>query len=145
MILAGLTLAASGWLLAATPDPGVARAPAQCPAAISVRQQAAPVPGWEATYEPGPNHLAVVTFFDGPPAEKASLVFDDEVKAARETRAVWRFPAGGKGIWISCGYEGTTAVLSRRLPVSVRTCTVIYERGVTSAAGLPAISGIECK
>ena len=119
--------------------------PAECPAEILVRQQAAPVPGWEATYEPGPNRLSAVTFFDGPPREKASLVYDDEVKAARETRAVWRFPASGKGIWISCGYEGTAAMLSRRLPASVRACTVSYERGVTSTAGLPAIRGIECK
>jgi hypothetical protein len=118
---------------------------AGCPAAITARQAATAPAGWEVSYDKTANNLAAVTFFDGPPAEQASLVYDEQTSRAGETRAVWRFTGGGKGIWIFCAYDGTRAVLSRRLPAAVRTCTVRYEKAATSAAGLPAIKGIDCR
>jgi hypothetical protein len=118
---------------------------AGCPPSIAVRQAATAPAGWEVAYDKRANDLAGVTFFDGPPAEEASLVYDEQTSKAGETRAVWRFTPGGKGIWISCSYDGTRAVLSRQLPAAVRTCTVSYEKAVTSTAGLPAIKGIDCR
>jgi hypothetical protein len=116
-----------------------------CPPTIAVRQAGTAPAGWEVAYDKRATDLAAVTFFEGPPAEQASLVYDEQTTGAGETRAVWRFTAGGKGTWISCAYDGTRAVLSRRRPAAVHTCTVRYAKAVTSAAGLPAIKGIECR
>ncbi len=138
-------LAAAVCLAAIATGANGATGAAGCPPSIAVRQAATAPAGWEVAFDKRANDLAAVTFFDGPPAEEASLAYDEQTSQAGETRAVWRFTPGGKGIWISCSYDGTRAVLSRRLPAAVRTCTVRYEKAVTSTAGLPAIRGIDCR
>jgi hypothetical protein len=118
---------------------------AACPPAVSVRQEATAPAGWDVRYDRTGSGLAAVTFFEGPPEANASLVYDEQLPKGRETWAVWRFAAGGSGIWISCAYDGTRALLSRRLPATVRSCTVKYEAAVTNGGGLPAIKAIDCK
>lgn len=117
-----------------------------CPPTIGVEQRANAVPqGWEAAEEKRDPRLESVTFFDGPPSERASLKYDREEKQKREWVATWNLPASARGYWIACHYERTTVSLSRRLPGDVKTCQVTYERRVRGAAGLPAIKRIECK
>jgi len=117
-----------------------------CPATISVEQRATAVPeGWEATQSTVTPRIAMVTFFDGPPAERASLKYDSEQKEKREWIATWNLQSGSRGYWIQCGYDGTTMVLSRRLPASVTTCRVTYERRTQAASGLPAVKHVACK
>jgi hypothetical protein len=149
-VAAGLLVAAAGTIQAsaspASAGAGAAAGPdAGCPASVAVRQAATAPAGWAVAYDQKANGLAMVTFFEGPPAELASLVYDEQTSKGGEIRAVWRFPAGNKGIWMSCAYDGTRVVLSRQLPASVRTCTVKYDKTSASGGGLPAVRGIGCQ
>ena len=117
-----------------------------CPQKIEVEQRFAAAPeGWEAAQPTTTVSLASVTFFDGPPTEKASLKFDTEDMQKRDRVAHWNLPPNVRGYWISCGYQNTTAVISRRLPENIRSCAVTYDRRKRGAAGLQAIKDISCK
>jgi hypothetical protein len=117
-----------------------------CPQKIEVEQRVGVIPeGWEAAQPTTTVSLASVAFFDGPPAERAALKFDSEDVQKRDRVAFWNLPPNVRGYWISCGYQNTTAVISRRLPENIRSCTVTYERRKRGAAGLQAIKDISCK
>lgn len=117
-----------------------------CPQKIEVEQRVGVVPeGWDAAQTTVTVALAAVTFFDGPPSEKASLKFDSEDLQKRNRVAFWNLPPNVRGYWISCGYQNTTAVISRRLPENIRSCAVTYDRRKRGAAGLQAIKDISCK
>jgi len=117
-----------------------------CPREIEVEQRVDVVPeGWNAAQTTATVALASVTFFDGPPSEKASLKFDSEDMQKRDRVASWNLPPNVRGYWISCGYQNTTAVISRRLPENIRSCAVTYDRRKRGAAGLQAIKDISCK
>ena len=88
--------------------------------------------------------LEMVTFYDGPPEEDASLVYDELVEGKDATTATWNLPQSGKGYWVKCRYRGTTLELSKQLPASVSVCRVIYERNSKLPSGLPAIRSIDC-
>lgn len=115
-----------------------------CPDTIAVKQNLSkPEPGWKEGMSDLPNLLAGVTFFDGPPEEKASLVNDSERRVQGKQIAIWRFGPQSQ-IWISCGYAGSNIVLSRALAKGTSGCSVTYNPKVT-VAGLPSIEKIECK
>jgi len=117
-----------------------------CPQKIEVEQRVGDVPaGWEAAQATGTMSLASVTFFNGPPAERAALKFDSEDRQKRDRIAFWNMPPNARGYWISCAYENTTAVVSRRLPENIKSCAVTYDRKKRGAASLPAIKDISCK
>lgn len=117
-----------------------------CPQKIEVEQRVGVIPeGWEAALATTTVSLTSVTFFDGPPAERASLKYDSEDQQKRDRVAFWNLPPNVRGYWISCGYENTTAVVSRRLPESIRSCAVTYGRRKRGAAGLPEIKNISCR
>jgi len=116
-----------------------------CPAAVSVEQRVTTAPdGWEPSLSGAKPQLAMVTFFDGPPAERASLKYDHEEKRKGDWVGTWNLASSPRGYWIQCAYDNTTAVLSRRLPAEVTVCKVIYERKVHTAAGLPAVRHVSC-
>ena len=122
--------------------------PSLCPDSISVEQRlTTAVPeGWEYSLAEGKSLLAAVTFFDGPPAERASLKYDQELKEKREWVATWSLAPNTRGYWVQCTYDHTTGVLSRRLPQEVTSCKVIYERKERAAAsGLPVVKHVACK
>ena len=117
-----------------------------CPQKIEVEQRVGVVPeGWNAAQTTATVALASVTFFDGPPSEKASLKFDSEDRQKRDRIALWNMPPNARGYWISCAYENTTAVVSRRLPENIKSCAVTYDRKKRGAASLPVIKDISCK
>lgn len=117
-----------------------------CPQKIEVEQRATSLPaGWDAGQSTATVPLASVTFFDGPPAERASLKYDTEERQKRDWVAFWNLAPNARGYWISCGYENTTVVVSRRLPEHIRSCAVTYERRKRGKAGLPGIKNISCK
>jgi len=117
-----------------------------CPQKIEVEQRVGVIPeGWEAAQPTATVALASVAFFDGPPSEKASLKFDSEDTQKRDRVAFWNLPPNARGYWISCSYQNTTAVISRRLPDNIRSCVVTYERRRRGAAGLQAIKDITCR
>jgi len=117
----------------------------RCPSKIEVKQRlAVPVPGWSVISEELPQQLAGLTFFDGKPEEKASLVPDKQAKVNGKTVASWTFGVSGRPIWVACRYSSTDVVLTRELPKNIRTCTITYSATETMA-GLPVIEKVDCK
>jgi hypothetical protein len=123
------------------------RAPAadlRCPDTISVKQTLVkPEPGWRESPSDLPTRFAGVTFFDGPPEQKASLVNDTASVVNGKRIAVWKFIPQSQ-IWVSCSYSGSNIVLSRALAKGTSKCTVTYIPKET-IAGLPAIEKIDCQ
>jgi len=117
-----------------------------CPEKISAESRVlAPPPSWEVRYEGTEAQLKAVGFYDGPPSEGASLVYDKESHNRKTTTASWHFPANdGRGYWVSCAYSDTSAVLIKKLASTISQCDVAYARDV-SIDGLPAIQSIHCK
>jgi hypothetical protein len=117
-----------------------------CPTTIDVNQQlAATVPGWTAMLDDAPHQLAGITFYDGPPQEKASLAYDKMTKAAAKQIAKWSFsPEASRQIWISCNYAGTSVQLAKSLPPKTSACEVTYDPR-QQVAGLPLIEKISCR
>jgi hypothetical protein len=116
-----------------------------CPAKIDVSQQlTAAVPGWTATLDDTPHQLAGITFYDGTPQEKASLVYDSMTKVATKQVAKWSFAqATSRQTWISCSYSGTSVELTKSLPPKTTACEVTYNPR-QQVAGLPVIEKISC-
>jgi hypothetical protein len=125
---------------------GMAADATLCPSTIRVRTElVAPVTGWTPMQNDTPVQLAGITFYDGPPAEKASLAYDQMTKAGRKQIASWRLPAdAGRATWVSCSYSGTTIELTRSLPPKTTACQVTYDPQ-QQIAGLPLIEKITCK
>ncbi|MGO9954259.1 MAG: STY0301 family protein [Dissulfurispiraceae bacterium] len=118
----------------------------RCPDTIEVDQKALhPLPGWSVSYNSLPLQIEMVTFFNGPPQENASVVYDKESKTKGGWVATWNFPINDGSYWIRCSYRGTRAELSRRLPGSVSVCEVTYDDGSSFPSGLPVIRKIECR
>ncbi len=117
----------------------------RCPPTIAVKQQLVTrVPGWAVMSEEIPHLLAGLTFFDGKPEEKASLVPDKQAGVNGKTVASWTFVASGRPIWVACHYSSTDVVLTRELPKNIRTCAITYATNET-IAGLPVIEKVDCK
>ena len=131
---------------ASLPTPGIAADEVACPDAVKVQQSAtAPAPGWSVSYNNTPTSLEMVTFFNGPPKDEASLVYDEWIDTKIESVATWKFPKDPRGYWIRCSYRGTTMEIAKALPSSLASCRVIYERRSAGASGLPAIKSIACR
>ncbi len=120
--------------------------PVSCPDTISVHQElAAPVGDWKSIVDDAPIRLAGVTFYDGAPEKKISLVNDSSSKNGSKQIAVWHFqPDAKREIWIACSYSGTSVVLATPLPAATTACLVTYETR-QRIAGLPAIEKISCE
>jgi hypothetical protein len=117
-----------------------------CPDTVSVKQTGAPpAPEWSLSYSAAPSELEMVTFYNGPPKEEASLVYDDFVRGKDSSTATWKFPKDPRGYWVKCSYRGTSLELSKALPPTVLSCRVNYDRQAVSPSGLPAIKRITCQ
>ena len=117
-----------------------------CPNEITVTQAlAAPIPGWTAMQDDAPHSLAGITFYDGPPAEKASLVYDQITRSKGQQIATWHFaPQDKRQVWLACSYAGASIELTRKLPANITTCSVTYD-SQQHIGGLPVIKKIDCK
>lgn len=92
-----------------------------------------------------PHNLAGITFYDGPPAENASLVYDKITRGKGEQTATWSFdPKNERQTWIVCRYAGTAIELARTLPRPTTMCSVVYDTQ-QAIAGMPVIKKIACK
>jgi len=115
-----------------------------CPDTISAKETLVKAEqGWKESRSDLPIRFAGLTFFDGPPEQKASLVNDTESMVKGKRIAVWKFGPQSR-IWISCSYSGSSIVLSRPLAKGTSKCTVMYIPKQT-IAGLPAIEKIDCE
>jgi len=99
----------------------------QCPAAIEVQEQAKDVPeGWLA-FEPDTEHpLMSVEFSEGVPTIRATLLPTDE---RGRSISIWRFTPSEQGYWVSCCYNNTSILISKRLPNNTAACEVEYDIG----------------
>ncbi|MGC2112438.1 MAG: STY0301 family protein [Candidatus Korobacteraceae bacterium] len=125
---------------------GWAAEPINCPDTVEARQQlTSSAPGWTAMLDDAPHSLAGVTFYDGLPSEKASLVYGQITRGKGEQTATWRFaPQTNRRIWVACSYAGTAIELTRSLPSDAKTCSVTYDTQ-QHIAGLPVIRKIACR
>ncbi len=119
--------------------------PVSCPDTIDVKQQlSSPIEGWKAGLDSLPHRLALITFFDGPPEDNASLAPVSSRVAGKQI-ATWLFGSrSSRAIWLTCGYAGTAVTLSKSLPASVTSCAVTYNPR-QQVSGLPLIEKITCK
>ncbi len=143
--------AATRWLLVAAVVMGHAAGAwaadgTACPQTIAVESRLlAPLPSWEVRYGEPKGELMGVTFYDGPPSEEASLVYDQASTSGKTWTATWKFTANeGRGYWIACSYTNTNAILYKKLRDDVVECRVSYDRSV-STGGLPTVKAIRCR
>ncbi len=115
-----------------------------CPKEITTKQSIENAPaGWTAATDKTPQILAGITFFDGPPEQEASLVYDSYTKSKTVDVAMWRFDRSAH-IWLSCSYHATAVRLSKPLPDKTTECRVTYSREV-HVDGNGEIKSISCK
>ena len=128
------------------PAPARGVAEARCPATIAVEERMPEPPaGWTATKGKGGHSLAGVTFYDGPPADGASLVYDETATSGDDWIATWRFTPGPRAFWIECRYEGTAMQLARALPPTVTLCRVAYDKRIVKDPRHDEVRRLECQ
>ncbi len=114
----------------------------QCPAEIGVAQHVADVPQAMRAFDSEPHHRWInAQFSDGPPDQMAWLAPDATHKVKDGFTNVWTFGLAAEGTWLSCGYTGTSMVVSFRLPETVRRCQVRYDSRVSP----PAATAVDCR
>jgi len=98
----------------------------QCAAQIEVRQEVSGVPkGWQA-FEPSTKHpLMSIVFSEGEPIHRVILLPTGEEGGAIAT---WTFTPSTEGYWVSCGYNSTSILISRKLPEGTASCRVEYDK-----------------
>ncbi len=131
----------------ATLAPNLACAEATCPPTLAVEQKAsAPSTDWTVSSSGYNTALAGVTIFDGPPANQASLLPDDEQTTSDMVFQTWKLGKNDAGYWLECDYANTTAQIYERLPASVSRCEVSYERNVRfGGEGRRVVKSVRCK
>ncbi len=125
----------------------LACADATCPPTLAVEQKAsAPSADWTVSSSGYNTALAGVTIFDGPPANQASLLPDDERTSSDTVFQTWKLGKNDAGYWLECDYANTTAQIYQRLPASVSRCDVTYERNVRfGGEGRRVVKSVRCK
>ncbi len=81
--------------------------------------------GWEVRRDPGSRGVSSAVFFDGDPVNNASLAPSREVRFGDDEIAIWPLTPlipTDQPVWLVCGYEGTSVLLARSLPLSIREC-----------------------
>ena len=94
-----------------------------CPEDTKTGQSVSRLPhGWlSSTLTANIPEADILTVFDGPPGEMASLVPDNE---GADAAVYWSFKAEkDRPIWMQCGYAGQTTYLMRPLPDATTKCT----------------------
>ena len=146
-----LPMRAAGWVLflcvVAYSSLALAAENVQCPSSLVVEQTLRDPPAaWAVAHTPGQVGLASITFYEGPPQDMASLVYDKRTAHGTTWEATWHFaPQAPDGYWVSCTYERTDITLSKRLPSDVTLCVVSYEKDTALANGLPVIKAMRCQ
>lgn len=128
------------------PAPPRGNPEARCPPTVAVDERVPePPPGWSVTQKKAGHRLAGVTFYDGPPGDGASLVYDETATRGDEWIATWHFTPGPRAFWIECRYEGTTMQLARPLPPTVTVCHVTYDKRIVTDPRHDEVRRLECQ
>jgi hypothetical protein len=135
-------LAFAASLAMATPASLGQAAPVHCPETLKLEQHAVDLPPGLRAFDSGGRHVWVnAQFSDGPPDEQAWLAPSDTQRRGKGFTNLWRFTRSARGIWLSCGYTGTSLLATFRLPDGVSRCEVRYD-GTFSP---PATTEVNCR
>jgi len=116
-------------LLSLLAAPALAATPA-CPPQLAVRQQALNLPDGARAFDISDRHpLISIQFSDGAPDERYWLAPSRQTRRGAFLTNIWEFTASDRPIWLSCGYAGTSIVVSFPLPASLRRCEVPFDTG----------------
>jgi len=106
-----------------------------CPPTVDVLQQAITPPSdWNVgrrSNEAMLHSVSGVNFYDGPPSELVGLTPNDGTTVGKKRIATWKLYKkrnSGQGFWIECMYTYTNVVLSKRVPDSIRECSVYSDK-----------------
>ncbi len=124
---------------------GAAKAEFACPDTLGVQQHAEPPAGWNVSYVEQSPRLSGVTIFDGPPANRVNLKYTKRQHTDKEMILTWDLGDSPRSFYLQCAYERTTAQISSPLPPGVRTCQVVFDRGVSYPGGSLAIKRMVCR
>lgn len=112
-----------------------------CPPRLETTQTGKAPAGWTAQrldiYQ---GVLMTVLLSDGPPSEQAYLAPDESRAEGSKTTNVWVLGKTMKTVWLTCQYDGTSVVLTRRLPPDIIECVAIYDDDV----GLDSFQEFTC-
>ncbi|WP_399278159.1 STY0301 family protein [Trinickia symbiotica] len=111
------------------PAIGRAEIASTCPTSIAVSQAFsgnAPE-GWSSYDAKCDYPLTNVSFWSGPPTDKAQLVPDQRIRRANSEVDTWTFPDSPNAYWVACEYAGTSVLMARPLGKGTRACTVEYD------------------
>jgi hypothetical protein len=129
-------------------SPAAADAAPACPPSILVSQSLATVPAGFRAFEgdqppapakgvPAAHALTAISFSEGPPSQSVWFA----PSAGGKMLQSWDFTPGGDPIWLSCGYLGTSIIVSIPLPPQTRSCRVTYD----AALSPPTATGLTCR
>jgi hypothetical protein len=134
-----VTVTAIGLLLTTQPTQA---APLRCPETVAVDQHVGTLPPGMKAFDSEARHTWTnAQFSEGPPDRQVWLAPDNSRTSGKTVTNLWTFAPSGDGIWLSCGYTGTSLVPSFRLADSIRTCSVKYD---ANTAPLSA-TAIDCR
>lgn len=100
---------------------------------------------WEAFSQTLPYQLKSVSFSEGHPKERVTLVNDSsELFNNTHEKSTWNFSKSKVGYWIECSYDQTNIALTKRLAEGISQCSVTFDRGIT-IGGLSLVRKITCQ
>jgi hypothetical protein len=96
-----------------------------CPATIQTQQAMTAAPaGWAASVDEVRSSLIGIKVSDGEPKELAWLVPDRTLAGGTQE---WTLGASARGYWVTCVYDRTRVVLSRKVAAGAKRCRVFYD------------------
>jgi len=116
-----------------------------CPDSIQVEQRVEAPDGWSASYNGANPHLAGITLFDGPPANRVKLAHDQARRGKRELVLRWNLRESPRTHYLQCSYDRTSAVLTTALPPGIRQCELVFERGNAIPGGSMPVKRMFCR
>ncbi|CEK10510.1 STY0301 family protein [Legionella hackeliae] len=102
-----------------------------CPDKIAVKEQLLKLPtGWESLTSDIPHFLNGISVYSGHPRDLVALKPD----AINEKKAMWSFSTKDT-IYVVCEYNGTSIILTQKIPAKIRHCELIYNPFVRGEKG----------
>ena len=117
----------------------------KCPESIRDRPVVeTQVEGWDVVANAGVRPLERVGVYLSNPTKNGALVPDGTKRTKTEERVTWRLVRGPSDeFWVGCIYQGTTAILAKRLGEDVGQCVATYQ--LLPTGNRLRLVGMSCK
>ncbi len=111
------------------PDLNEAESEMQCPRSLQVQQTPASAPalGWENRSSARAHSLFNVSFYAGPPEERAQLAPANQRRDAKTLVSQWLLSPSEHQYWVACEYSGTSATVAKPLDKSAASCLTTHD------------------